>query len=636
VVTHGPSTLKTIVSAICVMLVLVDVTSNNWELNDLIGNARTLFTPVLNVASRQDLTDTFTFAEGYSLSTTSNVGLFMLNYTLQKIRAHDASMYVLTADTFLINGGANDICGLLKQSYQIKANTTSVSLGVIEDGIQYIRGQAISNFFLGIAPPPPFGSDHDTLTSLGYIPSRMDADVRLTTPVAIPPPGTSTRANVSMYRYYSRALCTGCDPIVELGLDVCSVTTSFNDSSRKLVIESSQAVVGHHRVLGMMLERSGVTTGSLVVRGLCVLFVLASFTTSQKTVRWMDSVALTSWYKKLLHMIAPSLHRYQHQLLNLPYFCFNSDIFVVGYVTAVLLDEKACTLYSRALFRWNRDTPGSWTSWYVYLRILSMNFRWVWLNCFLVKIIKLMANFVSATRYTGGNFVVGYFNFSSITYVYVAGLALVYRHNFLDFGNSDMVALTPDMQHLDGISIDFFDSTLMRGYPGLVLVMFLNLMGVLSIDLVVNFKWWRKVSNNSLGRQHIYNSTSIITDMGYVFVDWSDFKGQAVVVPVRSLCTMQWFLTCHTLRFGLPEDPANIRGMASKAGSRPSQAVSPSKRNSAQVTVARRQSTVAADDFFMLAQDQDGYLHLFNARKTEIQALSMEVKVQADARYMVA
>ncbi|RLO01210.1 hypothetical protein DYB28_007965, partial [Aphanomyces astaci] len=185
------------------------------------------------------------------------------------------------------------------------------------------------------------------------------------------------------------------------------------------------------------------------------------------------------------------------------------------------------------------------------------------------------------------------------------------RHNFLDFGNSDMVALTPDMQHLDGISIDFFDSTLMRGYPGLVLVMFLNLMGVLSIDLAVNFKWWRKVSNNSLGRQ-------------------------AVVVPVRSLCTMQWFLTCHTLRFGLPEDPANIRGMASKAGSRPNQAVSPSKRNSAQVTVARRQSTVAADDFFMLAQDQDGYLHLFNARKTEIQALSMEVKVQADARYMVA
>ncbi|RHY93017.1 hypothetical protein DYB26_013294, partial [Aphanomyces astaci] len=111
VVTHGPSTLKMIVSAICVMLVLVDVISNNWKLNDLIGNARTLFTPVLNVASQQDLTDTFTFAEGYSLSTTSNVGLFMLNYTLKKIHAHDASMYVLTADTFLINGGTNDICG---------------------------------------------------------------------------------------------------------------------------------------------------------------------------------------------------------------------------------------------------------------------------------------------------------------------------------------------------------------------------------------------------------------------------------------------------------------------------------------------------------------------------------------------
>ncbi|RHY23846.1 hypothetical protein DYB32_009050 [Aphanomyces invadans] len=266
-----------------------------------------------------------------------------------------------------------------------------------------------------------------------------------------------------------------------------------------------------------------------------------------------------------------------------------------------------------------------------------MNFRWVWLNCFLVKVIKVLANVLSTARYTGRNFVVGYFNFSTIAYVYLAGIPLMYRNNFMDYGNSDVATLTTATQLLDGITVDFFNSVLMRGYPGLIFLMFVSLMAVLTLDVAINRKWRHQVANNSLGRQHLYNSTSIIADVGYSFLTWPDFKGQAISMSVRSLCMMQWFLTCHTLRFGLPEDPSNVRGMTSKAGSALSQVVTTTQRRSVGTWREGRQQSSAsvANEFFMVTQDSDGYIHLFNARKTEIQALSMEVNVQADAKYVL-
>ncbi|RHY19863.1 hypothetical protein DYB32_010160, partial [Aphanomyces invadans] len=389
------------VSAVCLFLVLVDVIVNNWEFNDLVGNARTLLTPVLNVASQQDLTNAFTFADGSSLDSVSSVGLYMINYTLQTIHAHDSNMYVLSADSYTVDSPVNDICGMLVQSYRL-ANTSSslVSLGVVQDGIEYVRGTAMTNLLQGTRPIPPPGSNHDALVSFGYLPSRIDADMRLTTPVKVPPPESVAFANVSMYRFCARAYCTGCDPTIELGQDLCTVQTSFSPTTRTLVVHSSVAIAGHSRVLGMMMTRSAVSVGSLYVRALCVLFGLAAFATSHKTVRWTDSVSLSSWYKKLVYIAAPAQYRYQCRSVDFSYFCFNSDVFVVGYVVAVLLDEKACNLYSRTLHKWNDETIDSWTSRWVFVRIAAMNFRWVWLNCFLVKVIKVLANVLSTARYT--------------------------------------------------------------------------------------------------------------------------------------------------------------------------------------------------------------------------------------------
>ncbi|RQM22464.1 hypothetical protein B5M09_003174 [Aphanomyces astaci] len=639
-VKYGPPALKFLVSAMCVVLVLVDVTTNNWELNHTIGNANSMLNAVLNIASPAELTETFTFARGYSLDTTSNVGLYMLNFTLNKIHAHDNSMYVLTAESFLIDSPVDDICHLLKQSYPLPNYTdvgSTIKLGVIKDGVQYVRGYVVSNVIFGLGAPPPPESKHEDLVSLGYTPSRTDTDMRLTTPVTIPPPGTVVSTNVSMFQYFARAYCSGCDPIAVLGLDVCSVVTSYNASTRTLVVESSAAVLGNSHVLGLLIERSGVTMGSLYVRGFAVLFVTAVFATSQKTVRWTDGSTLTTWVKKLGHMLAPTLLRYPCRTFDFSYFCFNSDFFVVGYVVAVLLDEKTCNVYSRAMHSWNKNTAPSADSTWVFIRILAMNFRWMWLNCFFVKAIKWVVNFTNSTRYTGRNRLVAYLNFSSPGFVYIAGLILALRNHILDYGLADVAQVTSTQQNLDGIAVNMFNSTLMRGYPSLMMIMFVNLFIILTLDWVVNHTWWRHVSKNSLGRQLMYNSTSVIADVGFRFVNVPDYKGQVASMSARSLCTIQWFLTSQTIRFGLPEHPTVIRAMASKglasAGQSQLNASGPTKRASIYQSDLEAGETNA---LLMVAQDQDGHIHLFNAMKSEMQALSLEVKVLADAKFQLA
>ncbi|KAF0709624.1 Aste57867_5849 [Aphanomyces stellatus] len=660
---HVPFVMRTGLAIYCAFLVLVDIIANNWELIDYIGNGQTFLTPVLNVATQDDLLAQYTFPTAASPLTISNAGRFMINHTLSGIHARDGDNYILTVGDFVIKSAANDICGVLARTYPITAaanNRTTGSplrLGVAIDQVVYARGNALSNFFgttTTTTAPPPRQRTHAGLTAIGYIPARLESELRLTTTLTIPPAGVPTQSNVTMYRFYNRAFCTGCDPISELGLDICVVNVTYNASAQVLVVHSSQAVVGQVHKLGLMMERSGVTEGSLYVRGFCVLLVLLGYTTSQKTVRWTDGSSLDTWVKKIIYLFAPNLYRYRSNTFNFSHFVFNSDWFVLLYMTAVLLDEKACMVYSRSMYNWNKDTQDTWAK----QKLLAMNFRWVWLNCFIVKLLKVLVNFVSATRFNGQNAVVGFFNFSSLNYVYVAGLFLIARNDFNDSGNSDLVPLWFSAQNLDGISVDLFDSTFLRNYPWLALVMLLNLLAVLALNRALHCAWWARVARNSLGRQNMFNSTSILADMNYSFVDVSGYAGQAINVPTRSLCTIQWFLTCHNLRFGLPEHPARIRAMVTRGP-----VVQPTRERTTSVTpVIRRYLTKEIDDddddddprdgfgqagttataattdghgneMYMLTQDQSGYLHLFNAKKAEIQALSLEVKILADAKY---
>ncbi|KAF0709625.1 Aste57867_5850 [Aphanomyces stellatus] len=649
----APPVIRTCLAVLCAIVVVVDVISNNWELNDLIGNGQTFFTPVLSVSSKDDLDSQFSFPSAASPASMSNMAQFMLNYTMAAIYARDGHHYVLTAGTYTIQSDASDICSVLAHTYPITSsrtttavtftgsptNKTSIRLGVAHDNLVYVRGNTLSNFFVGTAssPPAPPGSTHATLTALGYVAARMDCDTRVTTPVIIPPPGVVSTANVTMYRFYNRAFCTGCDPITELGLDVCALTYVYDDATNSLVVQSSHAWLGESHALGMMLQRSGASKGSLYMRLFSVVYVLVGYMTSQKTVRWTDGASLTTWTQKILYMVSPALYRYRSHTFSFSAFCFNSDVFVFAYLAAILLDEKSCAVYSRAMYTWLKDSNNGW----IWFRIMTMNFRLLWLNCAMLKTAKILVGLVATTRHSGGNVVVGFCNFSSVVYIYIGSLLLSQRNNFIDYGNSDRVALSSTTQNLDGLSLNLFDSWFIRAYGGLAVILFVNLAVLLAVDHSLNYKWWRRVARNSLGRQTMYNSTSILTDLGFHFVEIDGFKGRAVAISARSLCTIQWFLTCHTFRFGLPEHPDNIRAMASKgltvrANIRDIERISvrPSKRQSNDNQGESRPSD--SHEMFMLAQDQDGYIHMFNAKKVETQAPSMEVKILADAKYILA
>ncbi|RHY00107.1 hypothetical protein DYB36_013402 [Aphanomyces astaci] len=341
--------------------------------------------------------------------------------------------------------------------------------------------------------------------------------------------------------------------------------------------------------------------------------------------------------------MSPAVYRYPSRAFSFSYLCFNSDIFVGLYLIAVLLDEKSSSIFSRVMYFWNKGSGNS----FVVLRLWSINLRLLWFNCFVAKFMKWVANALGTTRHNGRNQFVGFFNFSSVTYIYIASALLTQRDNFTDFGNSDNTVVSSKMYLLDGISVDLFDSWFLRAYGGVAFALILNLLVVLCLDRVVNRIWWQHVAENSLGRQLMYNSTAIISDLGYNFVDVPHYGGAAISIPARALCTIQWFLTCYTMKFGLPEHRHKFEAMTKGSKAKPRQSFTQglTKRYTVHNVPERiaeengdfdDDHNVITHEMYILSQDNEGNISLYNAQHHEIQALSLEVKILADAQYTVA
>ncbi|ETV65297.1 hypothetical protein H257_17949 [Aphanomyces astaci] len=68
----------------------------------------------------------------------------------------------------------------------------------------------------------------------------------------------------------------------------------------------------------------------------------------------------------------------------------------------------------------------------------AIHFRWLWVNCFVVKAAKVLVYFANMTRYNGSNAVV--------------------RTEYIKHGNSDVETLSSSTTDVDGIRVDFFKS----------------------------------------------------------------------------------------------------------------------------------------------------------------------------------
>ncbi|CAK4548624.1 unnamed protein product [Aphanomyces euteiches] len=623
--------LVKIAGAFAAFLVVVDVVYNNWELINYLGNAQYLLTPLLNHPSLVDVAASYAFPKEASPALLSEAGRFQLNDTITAAFGRNPDYYFLTAGGDLIQDASYDICGALAKSYpNVSATAATVNLGVVTNSLFYVRSTTLSNFFgmtaTDVAPPK---SNDATLTALGYAPARLDTDMKLTTPLAIPPSGTNMTANVTMYRFFPKSFCTGC-----------------SSSSAATNAASSTPYIGDTHLLGVILERSSASKASLYVRWICVFLAMMGYKASQKTIRWTDANVQTPWYKRLLYIFSPPLYRYSSDTYSLPDFFLNSDVVVFGYTVAILLDEKQSMVFTRQLAKWVQANDG-----WAQIQLFAIQFRWLWLNCAVLKCIKWFINFMSLTRQTGKNPFVGMCNFSSVIYVYLGAVFLVTRTSFIHYGNSDSVSMSATTDCIDTVRLDLFQSQYIRAFPSLILVMIVNLMAVLALDHVLHFRWWRRLKKNLLGRQAMYNLTSIFTDP-----------------PRRFLRARRWFLTYHTTSFGLVEETRQVRAMVTKVCNMKTDrtatggaAIVPVRRglsgqsllNNPMATLPSDMSgqtdvsTKDADDkdapandmlkeMFLLVQDSDGNIRLYDSRKCEIQALSLEMKILRNSKIILA
>ncbi|KAF0715326.1 Aste57867_3436 [Aphanomyces stellatus] len=682
----GPSllgaALRAIESALTLFvtfLVIVDVISNNFEINHFIGNAKFFFTPLLDILTLDDLMATYTFANGNSPRRISQHGRWMVDYTLKTIQSRDGTHYFIRSGQFHILNAANDKCGTLVGAYVVPTSPppgpdNPLRLAVANNLVTFVRGSTLGNTFGTPPTPAAKGTNSSTLIEMGYTPGRIDVDMRFTSPLPLPLDNNTNSTNVSMYRIFPKTFCSGCDPKIELGHVTCGISYALLDNGTTVRVKTSAAFIGDYHHLGTIIPRDAATSASLVVRGICVIFAIASYGVSKKTVRWTDPPTMSSLYKRIMHTFAPTpLYKFPSHTFSFATFCLDSDIFVFLYTLAVLLDEKDSILYTRSLNVWNQNADNMW----VPIQLLAYQFRWLWLNCAILKLLKGAVNFASMTRYSGSNVVVGYLNFSDVSFVYLGAAVLMLRTSFIEYGNTDNLGVLSTAQNLDSIRLDWYESWYVRAMPQFVLVMFVNLFIVLSIDRLLNFKKWQRIARNSLGRQAMFNSTSILTVTYYKFHDLPGYDRQAVMVQARALCTAQWFLMCHTTCFGLPEHPKNVRAMISKSlatavngapatsnqtsTSKQSMAYDPmhksnvskhqtiQPKNEASLgpvseddeAIAKKaaEATAAASpahEMYIVAQDPDCHIHLYDAKKREIQAMSLEVKILGDTCYIIA
>ncbi|KAF0712656.1 hypothetical protein As57867_004724, partial [Aphanomyces stellatus] len=321
--------IEYVLGYVVVVLLAVDIFANNWQLIDYIGDGRHFMTPLINSPTVDAVEAKYYFPKQMAPSTVSQVGRYMVKAAVDAVAADGASSFVLALGNFLIQDANNDICGTLARTYPLNNTVTigsSVVLGVVVDTLTYMRGNAFAQFF-GTADPnvAAVGSNHSVLLDMGYLPGRVNTDMRLTTPLVVAAKANAT--NISAYRFFSKSFCSACSPATELGLDLCSISYTFNDTSKVLTVKSSQAVYGTYHALGFIFDRSWTPMLSICARALSILLVVAIYAVSQRTVVWIDESDL-SWWTRLVHFVAPKQYRQPCLAFRVSDVCFNSDVYV--------------------------------------------------------------------------------------------------------------------------------------------------------------------------------------------------------------------------------------------------------------------------------------------------------------------
>ncbi|KDO20376.1 hypothetical protein SPRG_13758 [Saprolegnia parasitica CBS 223.65] len=598
-----------VIGAAILMLVAVDTFANNWALNDYIGNGNCFKTPIATVLDFSGVSAAYTFRHDLALDDVSQIGGWMLNYTVAEFTSVNSDYYVVSAGAYEMPA-TTDLCSIFQGEYDVSVRADAIKIGAVTNSITFMRGSAWSHLFTKDASEGVATSKmkRKELSALGYLPTRLAVDLRLSDPFNIANTSETQHVEMSYYRFFPRSFCSGCTPIVELGHGSCNFTLVYNDATASMHVQRSANIDKSIYKLGLMQPKSAFSSASHYLKAIAIAFALGGYLGSRKTVQWseVDHTVTDSIFAKLLRTISPKYFPYPSLALDFRLFCYNSDLFVLLFATSVLLDMSNCFVAMRNMQLYNSLSPQFGIS----LQLYALEVRLLWINCLFLKVLKLGWGVLSTASYSGESRLMGYLNLSSVTSLYLSAAVLFFVPSFIEFNNSVTIELYHSAEILDPIHIDAFDGFYLRCIPAIVLLLILNMLGILTLDHVLWYQHWTLLAKNSLARQAIFNSSSIVCDYldGVVPDTEVGSQGSLLICKARRLSTLQWFFMNHLRCFGLPE-----------------------KELRAKKKMLQTSEDVKNNAKCIIAQDGDGHIHLLDAGLNDVTALVYNIKILKDA-----
>ncbi|OQS07881.1 EF-hand domain-containing protein [Thraustotheca clavata] len=621
-----------------VALVAFDSIVNNWAFNDFIGNGYQFITPVADIQNAGQLIGPYSFALDASLVDLSRISKFMINYTVSNIVAPaNPNIYLLSAGTYTINNKMN-LCGIFARDYNVDlASTAPIQLGVVSEAITYLRGEAFSHAFTddGTSNLANTTMGNFQLRSLGYAPARIQVDLRLTQRVRLRNTTELQIRRVSYYRIYPKSYCTGCVPVAELGYGTCNFTMLYNDTSKKLRIANSSYVDGSDHAFGLMIQQSSFSSASHYLKFIAFIFAIGGYIASRRTVQWqeIDVNRTQNFFHRVVKTIIPSYFPHLSHAVRYDMICYNSDIFVLLFTTAIVLDINHAIVYTREAQVFNDVCP----NWKIGVQLFALSTRLLWINCAFLKCVKIFWSFLSTASHSGESTFMGWFNLSSVTSLYLSAILLFYIPPFIEYNNSVRHDLKSNIQSLDGVVVDFFESFYIRGSGAIAAGLILNICLVVAFDQLVNRRLWRRLAQNSLARQSIFNSSSILMD-DITSIDPDALMKDAPVIncKARRLCTLQWFFISHLTLFGLSEKEIRVKKKQQNQKNRASEGQNEmSQLQSAHTDETTSTTEGVPEGQFIIAQDSGHHIHLLDCQINDVKSLIFNIKILKNTSVMI-
>ncbi|EQC29619.1 hypothetical protein SDRG_12624 [Saprolegnia diclina VS20] len=611
-------------------LIASDALVNNWAINAYLGDGKFFITPIAAAQNAQQLSAQYSYARNLGIPNLSNIGQWIANATVVNLVTESVDVYVINVGEFELTRTTN-LCPTFAQTYSIPSLGT-VRLALASDSVNFYRGNALTHFLTDDAEANLGNSSMKStqLYDLGYVPGRASTDLRFTHDVVVRNTTQPQSQIVKFYRIFPRTFCTGCAPTAELGHSVCNFTYVYNDTTKVLRVTNSTFVPGSTYMFGLMMQNSSFGVAALYIKLLAIAIAICGYLAGRRTVQWLevDPTKVDGLVARTFRIILPKLFPYQSNALSYASFCYNSDLFVFLYAISVLLDLNNCFIFVREVNVYNSLAPQFLYS----LQMFSLSSRLLWVNCAFLKLLKIVGSFVSTASYNGQSALMGFCNLSSTTSVYLSAVLLVYVPAYIEYNNSVATSIRNVNESIDGIRVRVFDGFYLRVLSSVGAGLVLNVVLVTAVDRLWNWRYWQLLAKNSLARQAMYNSSSIVCDFLDGIEPDADDRSAAssIVCRARRLSTLQWFFMSHLTCFGLPEKQLRAKklSIAQVTVKQHHTANSSTRSNSiTHPTALPLPIPVPDDGAYMVVQDGDHNIHLLDGQLNDVTSLVYNIKV---------